>query len=271
MAAGGKSLGQLISLLCNEATAADSIVRLIEQQPLLAARILRVANSAYYGYNRSVTTIPRAVSILGTGAIRAIAVTCCFDRVMLQRLENTLQDSPNFLRHSIATAIAAQALATVARLPNHQEAYVAGMLHNVGVAIQACVDATGIRKLERARQSGITAQIRALESTHCRTTHEMCGGLVLDAWQLPPALVSVAAHHHEPTEAPPGERPLVALINIATTLATSCNCGFVLESSLAAYQPETLRCAQIDQADVDEVAAVLSDRVATFWEALSLM
>lgn len=268
VATGGKSLGELISLLCDETTGSDFIVSHIEQQPLLAARILRVANSAYYGHNRSVGTIHRAVTVLGTKAIRAIAVTCCFDRVMLRRLESTLGDTSNFLRHSLATAIAAETLATLARLPNREEAFVAGMLHNVGVAVQACVDAIGVRELERARRADTTTPIRALERIHCRAAHEMCGGLVLHEWQLPAALVAAAAHHHEPSEAMPHVRPMVALVNIAAALAISSDRGFLLEDTRH-YQPEALHCAQVDQAHVNEVAERLNERVSEFLKALA--
>jgi HD-like signal output (HDOD) protein len=270
MATGSKSVGQLISLLCDESTPTEQLVALIERQPLLAGRMLRVANSAYYGHGRAVTTLPRAVSVLGTQAIRAIAITCCFDRVMLRRLENALEGSSTFLRHSIATAIAAQSLAAAASLPYHEEAYVAGMLHNIGVAIQACVDGVGIRKLESARKAGMTAEVRTLESMYCGASHEMCGGLVLEAWQLPATLVSTAAHHHRPSEAPAAQRPLVSLINIAATLAQSSGCEFVLEPCPAACDPEALGWARVDSRVVEEVAATLADRVNTVWEALTL-
>ena len=270
LATGSRSVGQLISLLCDETTPTEQIVALIERQPLLAGRMLRVANSAYYGHSRAVTTLPRAVSVLGTQAIRAIAITCCFDRVMLRRLESALEGSSTFLRHSIATAIAAQTLAAAASLPCHEEAYVAGMLHNVGVAIQACVDAVGIRKLESARKAGMTGEVRTLEGMYCGVTHEMCGGLVLDAWQLPATLVSTAAHHHRPSDASATERPLVSLINIAATLAQSCGCEFILEPCSRICDPEALEWARLDSRVVDEVAATLSDRVNSVWEALAV-
>jgi HD-like signal output (HDOD) protein len=270
LATGGKSLGQLISLLCNEGTAMHSIQSLIEQQPLLVARILRVANSAYYGRNREINTLQRAMTVLGTQAVRAIAVTCCFDRVMLQRLEGVLQDSGTFLRHSVATAIAAEALATAAGLACRQEAYVAGMLHNIGVAIQACVDDTGIRKLAEARRhSRSTTTGRVLEGTHCKVTHEMCGGLVLDAWQLPTCFVSVAAHHHEPAGAPASEQPFVALIHIASAAAAACNCSFVLEELAPAIPPELLHCAGVAQDHLNEVTSHLEERVTAFCDSLS--
>ncbi|MBS0422047.1 MAG: HDOD domain-containing protein [Proteobacteria bacterium] len=265
---GAQSLAELISLLCNEQTEVERIVSLIERQPFLAARVLRVANSAYYGHHREVATIQRAVAVLGTQAIRAIAVTCCFDRITVQRLQDTLGEATSFLRHSVATAVAAESLAGAAHLPNREEAFTAGILHNIGVALQACVDSRGIRELDQARRAGSTTAVRDLESAHSSTSHELCGGVVLEAWQLPARLVSVAAHHHEPEEAPAADRPLVALVNIATHLATSCGCGFTLEGR-SDFGPQVLQRAQLEIGDLNSVSAGLRERIDEFWHALS--
>jgi HD-like signal output (HDOD) protein len=270
MGSGSGSVAHLIALLCNETTPAEQVVAVIEREPLLAGRILRVANSAYYGHGRAVTTLSRAVSVLGTQAVRDIAITCCFDRVMLRRLESSIEDPRGFLRHSIATAIAAQSLAVAAALPSPEEAYVAGMLHNVGVAVQACVDVAGIRKLADARKVDLSAQTRTLERANCAMAHEVCGGLLLEAWQLPATLVCAAAHHHQPSEAPAIERPLVSLINIAATLAQSCDCGFALDPADYSVEPQTVQWARVDSQAVAEVGTTLRDRVNTLWEALPL-
>lgn len=267
VAFGSQSLAGLISILCNEHSEIDCIVSLIEQQPLLAARVLRVANSAYYGQHRSVVTIHRAVTVLGTQAIRAIGVTCCFDRVMTQRLQETLGNAACFLRHSLATAVAAETLASVAHFPQPEAAFTAGVLHNIGVALQGCVDLRGMREMQRARGAGITAPIRDLEKAHSSAPHELCGGVVLEAWQLPTRLVSAAAHHHEPAEAPESHRALVSLVNIAAQLAASCGCGFALEAA-SDYDPQALQWAQLDRAGVNAVTDGLPERVAELTQAL---
>ena len=266
---GGKSVTELVAVLCSETTSSETILSLIEQQPLLAARILRVANSAYYGYTRAVTTLQRAMAVLGTQAVRGIAVTCSVDRVMSQRLEVVLPDAAQYLRHSIATAIAAQALALDARLSCHQEAYVGGMLHNIGVAIQACIDGTGVRKIATIRAFDTTTPIRELEAVQSRVAHEVCGGVALSAWRLPSRIVSAAAHHHGPADAPADDMPFVALVSVAASLATACNCGFNLEEAGGEIHPELLRCAGLETEHVDNVGAVLEGRVACLLDALN--
>jgi HD-like signal output (HDOD) protein len=266
---GAKSVSELMAVLCRESTSTETILSLIEQQPLLAARILRVANSAYYGYSRSVTTLHRAIAVLGTQAVRGIAVTCSLDRVMSHKLAGALPDPSEYLRHSIATAIAAQELASAARAAPPQEAYVGGMLHNIGVAIQTCVDPSAVRKLSDLRRSDVSTPIRELEAKHCEVAHEMCGGVALAAWQLPTRIVSAAAHHHAPIGAPPDARGFAALIGVAAALATSCGCGFQLEELLPTIPIDTARCAQVEERHVQSVAATLQDRVSSLLDALS--
>lgn len=263
------SVAESLAVLCSDESSSETIVAVIEQQPMLAARILRVANSAYYGHARSVTTLQRAIALLGTLAVRGIAVTCSLDRVLSQKLEGRLPDARHYWRHSVATAIAARDLALVAGLRSPEESYVGGMLHNIGVAIQVCVDQPGFRALVNARRSDLTTPIRQLESQHCQIGHETCGGVALSVWQLPARIVSAATHHHAPFEAPSDEQRFVALIGIAALLATSGDCGFHLEPQTSPIPPATLECAELEDSHVAGVAARLKERVTCLLHALS--
>ncbi len=86
-------------------------MQLIENQPSLCIRILRVANSPYYGQRREVTTIQKAANLLGRDALRCIAAAAAVDGTMSRRLRTVLPDPAAFVAHSLATAAAAQSLA----------------------------------------------------------------------------------------------------------------------------------------------------------------
>ena len=101
---------RLIRMLCDETVGADELSIRIERDPVLCARVLRVANSAFYAQQRSVTSIRRALLVVGLNAVRGIAAAACIDQVMPPRVA-ALPDTPALLRHSLATGLASEMLA----------------------------------------------------------------------------------------------------------------------------------------------------------------
>jgi len=129
------STARLITALCDSSTSADDLSLRIERDPVLCARVLRVANSAYYGQQSSVSTVRRALLVLGLNAVRAIAAAACIDQILPARVA-ALPDLDAVLRHSLATALAAETLALKERPAIAAEAFIAGLLHNMGVIVQ---------------------------------------------------------------------------------------------------------------------------------------
>ena len=226
--AGSGSPARLIALLCDERLGADELAGKIEAHPVLSARVLKVANSAYYGRSRGVGSVRQALLILGLNAVRGIAAAACIDQVMPRRTV-TLADIAAIFRHSLATAIACEMLATSSHPPLVPGAFIAGLVHNLGVVIQASVDPTGMAALMDARRSDPVIDIRALEAQHVQVRHEECAAVLFDAWQLPDALIAAARYHHTPEAAPESHRALVALVSTAATVALAGGFTYSLE------------------------------------------
>ena len=226
--AGSGSPARLIALLCDERLGADELAGKIEAHPVLSARVLKIANSAYYGQSRGVGSVRQALLILGSNAVRGIAAAACIDQVMPRRTA-ALPDIGSLFRHSLATAIACEMLATSSHPPLVPGAFIAGLVHNLGVVIQASVDPTGMAALMDARRSDPVIDIRALEAQHVQVRHEECAAVLFDAWQLPDALIAAARYHHTPEAAPESHRALVALVSTAATVALAGGFTYSLE------------------------------------------
>ena len=229
---------RLIGMLCDESVGGDELCQRIERDPVLCARVLRVANSAYYAQQRSVTTIRRALLVLGLKAIRGIAAAACIDQVVPPRVD-ALPDPVALLHHSVATALASEMLAT-ARFPAlATEAFIAGLIHNLGVVIQATVDPSGTAAMIAARKAQPQRPIRELESAYAAIRHEDAIAAVFESWQLPHSLVAVALHHHEPLEAPEEHRGIARLVGMGAELALVCGSTYSLEPAAhGAAEPE---------------------------------
>jgi HD-like signal output (HDOD) protein len=266
--AGNSSAARLISQLCDERLTADQLAIRIEAHPVLCARVLKIANSPYYGQSRSVGTVRRALQLLGTNAVRGIAAAAFIDQLVPPRVA-TLPDVQSLMRHSLATAIASEMLAMRACPPLASDAFIAGILHNLGTVIQARLDPAGIAAIIRARGQDPGGAIRALERRHCQFHHEACGGVLFDAWQLPDSLVSVALHHHEPDGAPLPQRCLVGLVGAGAGLALSSGHTFSLEPTAPALDSAKMRVLGVQQHEIDSVMAELPQQVELLSRALT--
>ena len=266
--AGTTSPARLITLLCDESLSADQLAAKIEAHPVLTARVLQVANSPYYGQVRSVGTIKRAVQLLGVNAIRGVAAAAFIDQLIPRRVA-ALPDLPALLRHSLATAIACERLVTHAQPLLAPDAFIAGLIHNLGTVIQASLDPAGTAAMIAARSLDPCGAVRALEQQYCQYHHEICGAVLFDAWQLPDALVSAAMHHHEPDAAPAAQRRLVSLVWASAHVALSCGNTFSLEPAVTPLDYPKMLALGLRQPDIERVAAELPSRVELLSRALS--
>ncbi len=262
-------LGHILQRLCTADASGAEISAAIERHPVLSARVLRVANSAYYGQVRATTTIQQATLLLGLDAVRGIAAAVCMSRALPRRAGSALNDMSALLRHSLATAIAAECLARATRPESAPVAFMAGLMHNLGVAIQACVDENGILAMLNARRSNREADMRSLEVQCASLPHEDCAAMVFESWNLPAPLVAAAAHHHRPWQAPAAHRQLTTFVHAGACLALTCGHTFSLEPAPTESAPELVQQLGLPAADGSAILSQLTARVAKLHGAIT--
>lgn len=192
-------------------TSIDDITALIEQSQKLATRVLYLANSALYALQSSVTSLRRAISILGFREVRTL--------VLMIGVTSLVQDIPlpkNFdgkkiWRHQVKTAIIAKALASAAAkgigmaggrpdtslVMDPDEAYVAGLLHDIGKVFLASGRPLIWEAIEKASLDG-KLSFHEAEEAYWNMDHSVIGSHVLHYWRLPLLLTEPINWHHAP-------------------------------------------------------------------------
>jgi HD-like signal output (HDOD) protein len=270
MGSSADSAPRVLALLCDPDSDESEIASLVASQPSMYARVLRVANSAYYGYPRSIKTVDRALLLLGRDAVRSIAAATCFDRTMARSMRGTAIDMQRVAHHCLATAVAAEALAAISRRQIPSEAFIGGLLHNLGIAVQVQLDPRGVDAMIDANRNGAACAIRVLESNHASVGHEECLAVVFEAWKLPASLVAVAGHHHAPMHAPEPHRDLTSLVNLGANLALALGPTTTLEPVPTGRHLPAMRWLGLDDEHLDTVATQLPARLAELESALSV-
>ena len=197
---------------------ADDMGKVISQDPALVIRMLKIANSSFYGLSKEVDTITRAVAVLGTKKIRDLVLSTAASDAF-DGIPNNLITMQDFWHHSLYCGLLAQILAKKAKNLNTESIFIAGLLHDIGQLVM----------FNQMPEKSHEAILLLMEGTEELETYEaerhifgfdhmQVGAALLKSWHLSPVLEECVEFHHEPQKAKqfPAE---VALINIANAVA----------------------------------------------------
>lgn len=215
------------------ASAAD-VGRVIADDPGLTARLLKLVNSAMYGFPTPIETVSHAISIVGTAQLQDLALATSVIR-LFATLPQGLVTMESFWRHSVACGVIARALATRRREPNVERFFVAGLLHDIGRPVLFTqVPDQSRAAMTRSSETGVPLFFAEQEILGFDHTH--VGSALLELWKLPPALREAVAHHHHPDRAKrfPVE---TATVHIADLIANALQFGTSGERALPPYAP----------------------------------
>jgi len=172
------------------------ISRLIESDQALCSRILRIANSAAFGLPRQVSSVHRATTLLGLDLIRSVALSIVVvDTFKIEKKQAF--DLKDFWRHSGASAIASELLAHRFAYPQPQEAFIAGLLHDVGKLVFSSWDAARYEEVVQEAQNTHQSLLE-VEEERLGLGHTRLGKFLLDHWSFPGNLTEAVWLHHQP-------------------------------------------------------------------------
>lgn len=195
---------QLLAALYRPDLEFDELSRLVAGDPALSARTLRVANSAFYRRSGEVGTVSRALQVLGMATVKGIAAAACLDRAVSAQPGVAGEEAKRLRRHSLEVACAAQLLARQACPALEAEAFMCGVLHDIGMLVQWKLRAHQMaecRARDQLEHAGAAVGV----------SHERCGELLTSAWNLPEWLqTAIARHHHG--ELPAGDAGALSAI-----------------------------------------------------------
>jgi putative nucleotidyltransferase with HDIG domain len=194
------------------------IVKVISQDPSFTVRLLRIANSPYYGFSSTIETVARAVTLIGTSQIRNLALSTAVGRAF-EGLPNELVSMDNFWHHSLYCALIARMLAKSVGKCDPEALFTAGLLHDIGeLVIFNRLPGQAKESLLLVLDSGDTVPVHEAERTIMGFDHAEVGGELARQWRLPPLLEECIAFHHDVARAE-HFRKEAAIVHTANVLA----------------------------------------------------
>ncbi|HHN46600.1 MAG TPA: HDOD domain-containing protein [Planctomycetes bacterium] len=223
-------VARILEVTISETTAAADLAGVISQDPVLSAELLRLANSAYYGLGQQVATVDRAVVVLGFNRVRMASLTIAVLRMWATStsasggmLPQTAFDERAFWQHCLGVAVASEALARSFGVFAGENAFVAGLFHDIGkIVLSQYLSPIYSRALIHLRKH--ETSIHAAEIATTGLAHERIGEWLTSSWRLPGFIRQAIEHHHVPELA--GENEMApAVVHLADVLTRTLGIG----------------------------------------------
>jgi putative nucleotidyltransferase with HDIG domain len=228
----------------------STLAGLISLDQALAALVLQMSNAAALGYSRTCSTVYDAIMHIGLSRLKTILLASTTTDLMQRGLRGYRLGEGELWHHSLVTAVAAEWLAQALRYPNPEEAYVSGLLHDMGKLLLdqfVLSDYSMIVEFVQRYQ----LPLWQVEEKLIGIDHARVGGLMAEHWNFPITLVDAIRFHHTPSFARVNQQ-LPAIVNLANSFADEFQQG---NHDLFSFQlhPESLNILKLDAAKVEHL------------------
>lgn len=206
------TVSKVLEICSRPDTVPNDLNRVIALDPVLAGQVLKLINSAYYSLMNKVTSLTRAIIMLGLNTVKNLALSTAIIRSVSQAKKSRALPIRAFWAHSIAVGVMAKLLAAGRglSLAEREEYFVAGLLHDLGKIPIGDEYTEVLARVETAQNPLVTVEQQVLG-----LDHEEVGAMIATKWKLNAVLTDAICHHHAPELAAAAHRDLVATVALA--------------------------------------------------------
>ncbi len=188
-------LTEIISMLDKENMTSKNLANLIEKDQMLVTRLLRVANSPYYGFSRKISTIELAIALIGLNTIKDIVTSILVKRIFVSKADSLI-NMESYWKYSIFCATATKYFAAKMDYKPLGEAFITGLMHDMGVVLLNMYFQDEYEQVfeeleENENYSLINAEQKVFNSNHAEVASWLA-----DKWNLPSKMCTAIKNHH---------------------------------------------------------------------------
>jgi len=207
----------------------QNIATIISRDAAIAARVISLANSSFYNCGTKINSLERALLVLGTDTIKTIVITASVQQFFSGFNTEHTNFLKQFWKRSLSCALIAKSLAILTSYPNPEEAYLTGLLHNIGELVLETNYSEQFAQLVR-EQNSEQERVKKEEALFS-VNHASVGAWLAKEWDLSDFTVDAIEFHHAPTESIQDAHHLVKLIYLASHLSSNEECDNTSEES----------------------------------------
>ncbi|MEN8189446.1 MAG: HDOD domain-containing protein [Thermodesulfobacteriota bacterium] len=253
------TVGKVMEICSRTDASPNELNKVISLDPVLTGQVLKLINSSYYSLVNKVTSLTRAITMLGMNTVKNMALSTAIIRSVSGSKKSRALPTRKFWAHSIGVGVSARMLAAVKEVPvlEREEYFIAGLLHDLGKIPFG--DEYG-RVLARAKAE--QAPLIEIERKMMGIDHQEVGAMIAEKWQLNAAITNCILHHHNVEKTEPEFRPQVAFLALANMYTNILDIGYAGDP----FPPETeaeplLECTGLDWSDLAAVSLGVEEEI----------
>jgi len=257
---------KLTHLLNVPDTSIRMISNIISEDQAVAAMVLKIVNSAAYGFYNRIGDLQHAIVILGLNEIKSLVLATSMYKVVNEFKSSSAFDMQEFWKHSIGCAISARVLAETAYLKSPEDVFTGGLLHDIGKLIHAAY--------LREEFDGVVAnvvetgsQMSESEKKILGFDHAQTGSALAEKWRLPRETVNMIAHHHL-SYMPDTLTKEIAAVHIGNSLCIALRMGSGGEKRVPIINQKAWEILDLNLSDLEYV---MQKSTKLFEESISIM
>jgi putative nucleotidyltransferase with HDIG domain len=252
------SVSRLAALVSRENWSLKEAEEVIALDQALTVKLLRLANSAAAGSRNEIVTIEQALVRMGIGVVLSMATGSSVQRLTKKGLPEYGLSEGELWRHSVASALAAEAASGVCRTAVPPESFAAALLHDIGkLVFVQFLEPEHLDYVGQARDHGDIETAQA-ETEILGFHHGELGGLIAQHWQLPPRIVTAIIHHHTPEV---GRDIVCDVVCAANVVAKRIGSGFVVQPQELEVPRDTLERLKLSPQGVEKMCVRVKERL----------
>ncbi|MDD3593078.1 MAG: HDOD domain-containing protein [Candidatus Gastranaerophilales bacterium] len=251
-------VNKVVALIQNPNSSALQLSNVISQDAGLTSRVLRLVNSAYYGFPKQISSIQHSIAILGFTTIRGLVLSSSIFKIFAPKMEQSkMLDYKQLWKHSLLCAIAAKNINKYLHKNYEEHIFSAAILHDMGKIILDQYDHPNyVLALSEFDYSDMNNNL-VIEKKYCGLDHCEVGALITTHWNLPEAISQTVQYHHNPFEADEEHRELVSVIAIGNVFAHVLASNINLENEY--FDPNILTILGINHGDISRIYCLINE------------
>ena len=215
---------KVLTLVGNESTSAKKLGSLISYDQSISSRLLKVANSAYYGFMKQISTAQHAIVILGFKEVKSLVLGIAVFDTMKEASSKTSFMREEFWMHSMGCALAGQIIHKKAGGVDPETTFTAALLHDIGkLVLDVFLTQEYLKVLEKVRINGVS-MVEAEEEV-MGFSHADVGGWLCERWKFPPVLTFPISFHHQVEKVDKNYMRITSIVHLANILSKRAHMG----------------------------------------------
>ncbi|MFW6138416.1 MAG: HDOD domain-containing protein [Spirochaetota bacterium] len=248
------TMAKILEVTKNPQVTAKDLNKVINLDPVLTGKVLKLVNSAYYGLPNKVTSLVNAIIMLGINTIKNLALSSAVLANMKKKNRFKSLNGDGFWRHSIGVGVGAKLIASKIGIPTNQreQYFIGGLLHDVGkIPLNEVFDEQYMKAVSSADLKN--RPLVEMEEETIGINHTQVGKMIAEKWRLTGETYECILNHHNPENTSEGSEKLITAVHLADIYCNMHQVGFSGNRYIKKIDPERLALLGITEEFLDDL------------------